>query len=69
MPGVLEKAFQFVEEMFQIEDDVLVHFLNGKKWRNLNFNGKKVLPLFLFSGEFECSNPFGAAKGVHKITA
>ena len=69
LPNVYESVIQYVGKLEQ-DKDVLSNFIQGDYWQSKKrhfFQGKTVLPLFVFYDGVEVKNPLGSHKGIQII--
>lgn len=66
MESVFETVVQYTEYLENVESkEVISHFIQGELWKRMktNYEGKRVIPLFLYIDDFEVNNPLSAHAG------
>lgn len=68
IPGVLKLVEDYMKSLKQ-EKDTFSNFIQGEKWNLIKskFEGKFVLPLFIFNDDFEAGNPLGSHAGKNTL--
>lgn len=70
MPGVLKQVLDYVNLLENETGHILSNFVQGSLWRfkkNAFFQGKTVLPIFIYHDDFEINNPLGPHAVVQKL--
>ncbi|XP_022160294.1 uncharacterized protein LOC111026502 [Myzus persicae] len=70
LENVLSETLEYLSSLMINDKSVIGNFVQGTFWqsRMKKFNGKTVLPLFMYFDDFE-SNVLGSHSGVHKVGA
>lgn len=71
IPSVLEEIIEYISKL-ENEKGEVSNVIQSDLWKNkkqLMGSDKFILPLFLYTDEFETGNVLGSHAGVHKLTA
>lgn len=70
-PKVLETIMNFQCQMENVPEGQFVHFLSGKVWKDTKskFEGKDVIPIFLYNDDFGPDDGLGPHGPANKISA
>lgn len=68
--NALNKSLAKMEEYYATNSN-LRHFIQGKLWqeKRMMYQGKIIIPFFLYADEFEVNNPLGSHTGTQSVTA
>lgn len=66
LPGVYDKIISNIKKIKQ--NKIITSILQSKMWRSIEQQYRNdVLPLILYSDDFEINNPLGSQRGLHKL--
>lgn len=67
IPGILESVKAYLSSLNSSES--VSNIVQSKLWKNITsrFQNKLVLPIYLYSDDFEIGNPLGSHKGIYKV--
>lgn len=70
IPMLLAETLEYMKSLSD-NNIIISNFIQGTLWREIiaHFDGKTVLPLFLYFDDYENNNPFGSHKGISKCGA
>ncbi|XP_066595370.1 uncharacterized protein [Prorops nasuta] len=70
LPGIFTNTFNYINTILN-DKTVILNFIQGDLWQKIitQFEGKQVLPLFLYFDDYENNNPLGSHKGISKCGA
>lgn len=69
MPGLLEETLEYMD-LLKDDKNAMLNIIQGSLWKEkiARYQGKIVLPLTLFSDDYENDNPLDGHKGLSKST-
>lgn len=67
LPNILSTILVHIQECKRSE--AIVSNLQGELWKNIEFEGKFILPLLLYFDDVEINNPLGSHANIHKLGA
>lgn len=71
LPGVLKTILDYMDSLSN-EKGIISNFIQGELWQHKKhafFQGKTVLPLFLYYDDLEVCNPLGSHASIQKLGA
>lgn len=69
LPNVFESICTYMTNLQDGTSTVICNIIQGTLWREIqtHYKEKIVLPIFLYTDDFEIGNPLGSHAGIHKI--